>query len=123
MKELPRRSGGAKINMDSGIGFPTDDPLTFTYKIGGVAVDNTTYTAKFEIRENDGGTGTELLALTVGSGITLGGADGIFTVVITPAQANFGSSLLRYAMVVYTSGGSPICLARGDLQNHNIAAD
>ena len=114
-QERPRQSGECKLNIEDNV----PNTIPFTYKIGGSAVDNTTYTATFTIRDIEGDTATPLLSLTVGSGITLGGADGIFTVVISDAQSTFGNRTMVYNLVV-NDGTDDISLMRGVIQSHAI---
>lgn len=116
-KKLARVSGELDLEIEDNV----DYSLPVTYKIGGSAVDNTTYTAKFEIRDKVGDTGTALLALTVGSGITLSGATGIFTIAITDTQCVFGNREMVYALVVTSSGGNDIPLLHGKITSYAMA--
>jgi hypothetical protein len=61
---------------------------TFSYSIGGTAVNLTGYTAALQVRAGYDAD-TALISLTSGSGITLGGAAG--TIVVTASAAVTGA--------------------------------
>ena len=109
MAELPRQSGLLNIHIEDNV----DWSMVVTYSIGGTPVDVTTYTAKFEIRDKPGQTGTALLALTESAGITVGTTDGIFTVAITDTQAVFGNREMEYDLIVTSAAGVDTKLLRG----------
>lgn len=63
--------------------------LNLTWKIGGTAVDLSTYSAAMQVREAPSSTST-ILSLTNGSGIALGGTAG--TIDVSIPSATMGSA-------------------------------
>ena len=63
--------------------------LDMTWRIGGTAVNLTSYTAAMQVKENASSTAS-VLSLTNGSGITLGGTAG--TIGISVAASTMGSA-------------------------------
>ena len=86
MSELSRQSGKADINIEDGV----DYKLTAIYKVNGVVVDITGYSASFKLRENAGSSNI-LLSLTESSGIAITGALGKVFVQIADTQSIYGS--------------------------------
>lgn len=107
MPELSRQSGKLDINIEDGIDFN----LEAIYKINGIAVDVTGYTAVFEIRDL-AGSSDPLLTLTESAGVIVGTTDGKFLVKITDTQAAFGTRELHYDFTVI-NGTTDIKLLRG----------
>jgi hypothetical protein len=64
--------------------------LDMTWRIGGTAVNLTSYTAAMQVKENASSTAS-VLSLTNGSGITLGGTAG--TIGISVAASTMGSAI------------------------------
>jgi hypothetical protein len=75
---------------------------TFTYKVGGTAVNLTGYTAALQVREAYDG-GTALISLsTGGSGITLGGTAGTILAEITATvTASVAAGSYAYDLELY----------------------
>jgi len=121
-KVRPRTSGELDVKIEDHVGFPAGEPMTATYADNGTAVDVTGWTAKFEVRDIIGDTSDPLLSLTDGSGITVGTTDGLFTIVITAAQAIFGDREMQYAFVV-NDGTSDYVLLRGKFTSYAMVLD
>jgi hypothetical protein len=85
---------------------------TFTYSIGGTAVNLTGYTAAMQVREYADAS-TTLVSLTNGSGITLGGTAGTIDVAISAAvTAGVAAGSYTYDLELY-SGSTAIRLLQG----------
>lgn len=79
-------AGVYNIRCDQGSTFQrvitvTEPPATGDVQ---VPVDLTNYTGRMQVRKTSGG--TQLISLTSGAGITLGGVDGTITIDMTAAQ-------------------------------------
>lgn len=110
MAEFPEKAGELNIVLRSG----TDFSLPLTWKDNaGTPYNLTGYTAAFQIRASAADTGTPLLSLTDGSGITLGGAAGTIDIDITNAQNNFGQRTMVYDLILTDSLGSKHPLIKG----------
>lgn len=109
--ELPRVSGELDINIEDEVKYTL--VAVYKNKTTGVPYDVSSYAATFTIRDSRGQTGTALLTLTSGSGITVGTTDGKFTIVITDAQAVFGNREMVYDLVITPPAGDPFRLLRG----------
>ena len=87
--------------------------LTQTLKNNGTPVDLTGYTAKFQIRKSDDNS-NELIALTVGDGITLGGANGTITLFLTKARTlSLDEGVYVQELYLESGGGLSYPIYRG----------
>jgi hypothetical protein len=95
--------------------------LVMTWKIDGVAVNLTGYTARLQARVDYADTTTVLSMTTAGGGITLGGAAGTITLDQTATQTtalSVGSFV--YDLELVSSANFVIRLLQGEL---NISAE
>lgn len=77
---------------------------TFTIKVNNAALDLTSYTAAMQVRESYN-SGTALVSLTNGSGITLGGTAGTVGVVISStASAAIAAGAYSYDLEINSGG-------------------
>lgn len=113
MPELGQSVGQLDININDG----SEYVLDVTYKVNGVAVDVTGYTAEFTIRGHAGQTGTPLLQLTELSGIVVGTTDGKFTITISSTQSAFGNSALVYNLDITPPAGDKNRLLQGECKS------
>lgn len=94
----------------------SQSPEVWTWKDGSdVVVNNTGMTAKLQIKRDFNST-ENLLELTEASGITLGGANGKITIVVTPAQIDAlkaRKAELFYTMTMISSGSIPTRILEG----------
>lgn len=85
---------------------------TLTWKIDGLAVNLTGYTARMQVRADYGA--AVALNLASGTGITLGGAAGTIAVVITPVQtAALAAGNYVYDLELESSTGDVTRLVEG----------
>lgn len=108
MPELARQSGELDISIEDGVDFNMD----VFFKVGGVAVNISSYTASFVLKDSHSSSEV-LLQLTVGSGITLDAPTGKFTISLTEAQSNFGNRTMVYDFEVTSPLGDSAKLLRG----------
>jgi hypothetical protein len=59
---------------------------TLTWQSGGSAVNLTGYTARMQVRESYDASGSALVSITSGTGITLGGTAGTIALALTATQ-------------------------------------
>jgi hypothetical protein len=85
---------------------------TFTYSVGGSAVNVTGWTASFTIRSS----AATLLTATVGSGITLGGVAGTVAVAFTSTQmADVAAGSYQWTLTLTPSAGQSFPFMAGGL--------
>lgn len=86
---------------------------TLTYKVDGVAVNLTGYTARMQVRENYY-TNAKLVDLTSGSGITLGGSAGTVSFTLSAsATAALPVGTFVYDLEIVSGGGAVTRLVEG----------
>lgn len=110
MAEYPETAG--ELNIVTKVGTTFNLPLTWKDE-NGVVIDITGYSAAMQIRDSINDTGTPLLSLTDGSGITLGGAAGTIDIVISKTQNNFGQKTLFYDLIMTDTLGQDTMLIKG----------
>lgn len=104
MADLTQQAGNLNIEIEAGTDFQT----TLTWRDENAALVNLTgYTARLQIRTTAADSGTPVLALTNGAGLTLGGVNGTIIIDITNAQNDFGSKSYVYDLEL-TDGSSKI---------------
>ena len=112
MADLTQKAGRLNIEIDQGTDFQT----TLTWKDeNGALIDLTNYSAKLQIRDKRGETGTPVLELTDGSGITLGGVNGTIVIDINNAQNDFGGKSYVYDLEMTDGSGKITRLVEGTI--------
>ena len=88
--------------------------LNMTWAIGGTAVNLTGYSARMQVRESYD-SGTAVVSITSGTGITLGGTAGSIILELTPTTtAGVPSGQYVYDLELQTSGGYVTRLLEGN---------
>lgn len=113
MAELEAVAGILDLTVEHGVGFT----FTATWKVDGVPVPLTDYTAKLHVRESSEDTGTPLLELTEAAGLVLGGAAGTIIVTIDKTQNVFENRSLVWDIVLEDVAGVPIKLLGGSFNS------
>lgn len=87
---------------------------TFTYKVGGVAVNLTSYTARMQVRKTPSSDTKTLDLTTENGGIVLGGAAGTIAVTVSAtAMAAVSAGKYRYDLEIVSAGGVVTRLIEG----------
>lgn len=86
---------------------------TLTYRIDGVAVNLTSYSARMQVRQNAFAQST-VVSLTSGNGITLGGAAGTITIAISATStSSIPAGAYVYDLEIESAGGEVTRLLEG----------
>jgi len=112
MAEFSERAGELNITMRTGVDFNL--PMTWRDETNSL-VNLTGFGAAMQIRWSPNDTGTPLLSLTDGAGITLGGAAGTIDIKITDTQNAFIPGVLYYDLIMTDTAGDKIPLVAGTI--------